>query len=137
MLTSEWLSFYIDHGTSSPRGGEMKVMLVSVPIEVRRQVERLLDPERDKVVVGETCLDGANQFRRENPGIVVINARAWDRDGNGNSRSLVEFLRGDGEVTIIAISLFNHDRVCFEALGCIFCRPEHVGETLQPLLQQS
>jgi hypothetical protein len=115
----------------------MIILLVSVPIEVRRQVEALTDPKKDRIVVGETCQDGAHQFRRENPGIVTINARAWDRGGDWDSRSLVEFLRRNREVTIIAISSFNCDRVFFEALGCLFCRPEQTGETLQPLLQRS
>jgi hypothetical protein len=119
----------------SPRGGDtMIVLLVSVSIEVRRQVEALLGCE-DRIVVGETCQDGESQIRRQKPSIVIMNARAWDKNGNRDSRSLVEFLRGNSEVTIIAISSFSFDRVCFEALGCRFCRPEHVGDVLQPLLQ--
>lgn len=121
----------------SSRGGNMKVLLVSVPVEVREQVEALLDPKRDQVVVGETCREGACLFCREKPDIVVMNGRTSDNEGLSgpcDSRSLVGFLRKEGGSNIIAVSPFLWEKACLEALGCTFCRPENVGETLQLLL---
>ncbi len=110
------------------------VLLINTPEGVRREIEKEVAKGKCNLAVALTEETGMRQIGEIHPDIVLFNARGFDGDHYEDPRAVAFSIVNRPGMTAVAVSQFSYERTVFEKLGCEFCRPEQVGETVRRML---